>query len=406
MAGSKPSPTVVPFSQSGSLPLISYGMPYDEACRYHVDTTYNFSRVYLVVSSTLARTSDICDRFQQALGKKLVGTRLGMKPHTYWSEVLEIVNDARPLNIDCIITAGAGSLTDGAKVIAWALANDVTTTESLAMLADSKAPGYQHLKPPTVKHIAVPTTLSGGEYTPFAGATNDKTKAKVMFSPPGQNPALVILDPRLARTTPSRMFLGSGVRAFDHCVEALCSLQSNEEADAAAREGLRLLIPSLLRCKMDPTDLEATTQAQLGSADAIKPSLYGVKMGGSHAIGHQLGPLGVAHGETSCIMLPAVCKFNASRKANLERQQAVVQELLQFAEVKAIVPPETKDLASILDAFVRALGLPRTLKEVGVGRDQLETLAENTLTDAWAVTNPVPLVHKDDVLEILEMVAE
>lgn len=406
MAGTNPSPTVIPFSESRSLPLISYGMPYEEACRYHVENTFNFSRVYLVVSTTLARTSDICNRLQQALGEKLVGIRIGMRPHTYWSEVLEIVNDARPLNIDCIITVGAGSLTDGAKVIAWALANDVTSTEGLATLADSKASVYQHLRPPTVKHIAVPTTLSGGEYTPFAGATNDITKAKVMFSPPGQNPALVILDPRLAVTTPSRMFLGSGVRAFDHCVEALCSLRSNKETDAAAREGLRLLIPSLLRCKIDPTDLEATTQAQLGSAEAIKTSLYGVKMGGSHAIGHQLGPLGVAHGETSCIMLPAVCKFNASRKANVERQQAVAQELLQFAEVKAIVPGETKELATILDAFVRALGLPRTLKEVGVGRDQLETLAENTLTDAWAETNPVPLIRKEDVLEILEMVAE
>ncbi|KAJ9615697.1 hypothetical protein H2200_001773 [Cladophialophora chaetospira] len=406
MLQSRDEPTCKPFFEGQPAPLISYGLPYPEACRYHVETTFRSDRVYLLLSNSLARNSNISDRFQKALGSKIVGTRVGMKAHTYWSEVLEVINDARALDIDCVITAGAGSLTDAAKVVVWALANGVRTENDLQKLADRNSPGYQSLKPPTIKHIAVPTTLSGGEYTSFAGATNDKTKAKVLFTPPTMNPGVVVLDPEIAASTPSRLFLGTGIRAVDHCVETACSLQSNEKGDQAALQGLKMLVPALLQYRKDPSDLGAVYQAQLGAAESVKTSLYGVEKGGSHAIGHQLGPLGVPHGETSCILLPAVCRYNASKGANVQRQQSLAQELLTLPEVRTLVPGGQEDLADILHALIRTLGLPRTLKELDIGRDVFDVVAENTLSDVWAKTNPFPLVDKEDVLEILEMVAE
>ena len=126
----------------------------------------------------------------------------------------------------------------------------------------------------------------------------------------------------------------------------------------------------------------------------------------SHAIGHQLGPLGVGHGETSCILLPAVCKYNAEHHANDQEQKKVLDILWRIPEVQSLasIDQKTADLGDILDAFVRELGLPRTLKEVGVGRDRIEALALTSLHDRWAVTNPVPLTEKRQVLEILERV--
>ena len=58
----------------------------------------------------------------------------------------------------------------------------------------------------------------------------------------------------------------------------------------------------------------------------------------------------------------------------------------------------------MLDAVIRELGLPRSLREVGVGRDQFDGLAEKSLRDRFCRTNPVPLVSKEQVVEILEMV--
>lgn len=68
------------------------------------------------------------------------------------------------------------------------------------------------------------------------------------------------------------------------------------------------------------------------------------------------------------------------------------------------VEVEGLDLGDILDAVIRHLGMPRSLRDVGVGRDALDGLAENSLHDRWCQTNPVPLQEKAQVLEILEMV--
>lgn len=65
---------------------------------------------------------------------------------------------------------------------------------------------------------------------------------------------------------------------------------------------------------------------------------------------------------------------------------------------------DTADLGDILDTIIRELGMPRSLTDVGVGRDKLDTLAEHSLHDRWCKSNPVPLTEKALVLEILEMV--
>lgn len=296
-----------------------------------------------------------------------------------------------------------------------ALANNVQTASDLASLATGPSQNPD-IHPPTIPIISIPTSLSAGEYSNFAGATNDTTRRKHSFAAPTRGPQLVILDPDLASTTPDTIWLSTGIRAVDHCVETLCATTgTSERTDKHALHALDLLVPGLLRCKHDraKTDRDARLQCQLGAVDAMA-ALTGseaVELGASHGIGHQLGPLGVGHGETSCILLPAVCKFNAKHGANREQQERVRQFLVRNGEVARVlrdrgVDASKADLGDVLDAVIRELGMPRSLKEVGVGRDALDDLAANSLHDRWCRTNPVPLTDKKQVLEILEMVVE
>src|SRR5271170_3476438 len=101
------------------------------------------------------------------------------------------------------------------------------------------------------------------------------------------------------------------MRAIDHCVEGLCSLHAIDEVDVAAERALKLLIPGLLKTKKDPEDLDAWLQCQLAANYISIMLLFApdiLLVGASHGIGHQLGPLGVGHSQTSCILLPAVLK--------------------------------------------------------------------------------------------------
>ena len=100
-------------------PDISYGLPYPGACTKHVKNTFKRSRVYIICSATLSRVTKNLERLIEALEKEnisVVGVQKGMRPHTPWSQIMEVVNEMREGNADCLVTLGAGSLTDGAKI--------------------------------------------------------------------------------------------------------------------------------------------------------------------------------------------------------------------------------------------------------------------------------------------------
>ena len=97
---------------------VSYGLEFSEACGKHVESTYQADRVYIIASASLARNTDALSRLKSSLGSRVAGVRIGMKPHTQWSEILEITSEARAVQADLLITLGAGTLTDAAKIVA------------------------------------------------------------------------------------------------------------------------------------------------------------------------------------------------------------------------------------------------------------------------------------------------
>ena len=421
-----------------SKPHISTGIAFPAACAHHVTNTYHASRVYIIVSNSISKTENFktenfktenFNLLQKALGDKIVGIRKGIKPHTPWDDILEIVKDIRAKGADIIVTLGAGSLTDGAKVISFvgssslkkpvravvdvtkALANDVSKIDDLEKLSGEAK--TKDLKPPSISVINIPTSLSGGEYSLYAGATDKRTNLKRSFAHPDMGADLIILDPALSVSTPERIWLSTGIRAVDHCVEGLCSASLNvcEESDRLFAEGLRLLVPNLLVTKKDWKAEEPRLKEMMGVIEARKALGHKIPMGGSHGIGHQLGPLGVGHGETSCILLPAVLKYNYKHGGEMVQkvQQKVLDifwnetSIVQVLEKRGLRKDEA-DAGDVVGAVISELGMPRMLREVGVGRDKLDALADNSLKDRWLPTNYPPLTQRSQVLEILEMV--
>jgi len=243
--------------------------------------------------------------------------------------------------------------------------------------------------------------------------TNNETHQKLQFSPPLASPSLIILSGLLAASTPVTSWLQSGVRGVDHCVETLSSLTSTDEVDQYMIRGLKDLVTGLLKTRENEGDAEARFSCQLGITEAMMFLHRKVWCGASHGIGHMLGPLGnVAHGETSCVLLPAVCKFNAKHggKDILERQRLIRETLWDIPvarerfETKGL-DEKNADLGDLIDALVRELGLKRSLSEVGVGREKFDILAANSMRDPFMTTNAVPILKKEQVMEILELCA-
>lgn len=397
-------------------PCISYGLPFHEAAAWHAENTFHASRIYVIVSGTISKTQD-WSNLQDALGKdKIVGVRYGIKPHTPLAEVFELTADLKKTRPDLVITLGGGSIIDGVKLARVFAANDILTTEARkAFLDKTKAflgrkDDPEDVAPADIPCIFIPTSLSGGEWTQASGAT-DTEGHKAAYKHASMFADLVICDPALTLPLPDRFWFSTGVRTIDHCVEGLSGTSEFEGADAirdAVAETLRTILSNLLATKTgDHDDLHARLQCQLSTAIISRTPAIGV--GPSHGIGHQLGPLGVGHGETSCILLPNVLKFNCKYGDELTRTR---QERIRgiFWSEPALrrlfrergLEEGSADAGDLFDAYLRVLGMPRTLKGMGIRRDQFEALVETSLRDPCTLMGPVK-IGREGVLEILDM---
>lgn len=113
--------TIERFNPATEFPLITHGLPYPEACARHLTETLHCARPFVVISKSLSKNTDAVARLKSALNGTdnviIAGIHVGMRPHTYYSEVLEIVGEVRAAGADAIITVGGGSLVDGAKAV-------------------------------------------------------------------------------------------------------------------------------------------------------------------------------------------------------------------------------------------------------------------------------------------------
>jgi maleylacetate reductase len=373
---------------------VIYGMSLDDALAQEIERI-GANAVYVLASGTLARQTDIVDRVRGVLGNKLAGVCARIGAHTPRIDVVAAANAAREAGADALLTVGGGSVTDAAKMVGLCLGNDVSEPDQLDAFRAQIQPDGRTERPPVrqpdVRSIAVPTTLSAGEFTWFAGCTDTVRQVKESYGHALMMPRSVILDPATTIHTPEWLFLSTGIRAVDHAVEDICSINPQPLSDGTSIHALRLLSSGLRAVKADLGNLEARLDCQLGAWMSIMGSQNGVTKGASHGIGHVLGgTAGVPHGYTSCVMLPPVLRFN--EPVNAERQ-AWVSDALGSPGGRA---------GDVVAELVASLGLPGTLRDVGVEREQLDRIAEESMHDRWVHTNPRKINGPPDVRALLD----
>jgi alcohol dehydrogenase len=296
-------------------------------------------------------------RVQGLVGNRLAGTFTSVRQHSPASVVDQLVLEAERLRTDLFISLGGGSVIDAVKAAALALARDEGSF---------------------LPHIALPTTLSAAEFSPFFGVTDDRTRVKSGASNPFLAPQVVFLDVELTALTPDWLWYASGIRALDHAVETVYAPDHQPATDAPALEAIRLLFRQLPVSGGDNRSVAARQQCQL----AAWLSFFGVaniSLGLSHALGRQLGPrYGIPHGYTSAVLLPHV--METLLPVSRDRQELI----LQAAQEGSGRPyPSASEAVARL---VETLGLPRRLRDVEVPKQDLAGLAAG----------------RPDILQILE----
>jgi maleylacetate reductase len=353
-------------------------------------------RVFIVSTGSLTRLENgPLQRIERALGAAHAATYAGVRSHSPRTDVVAGANAARAAKADLIVAVGGGSVIDAAKAMLLCLWLNLDTPEAMQPYTSGFARTYCRgvvLPAEPVRLVSVSTTLSGAELTDNAGIMQPGAGAKQSFRHRLFAPRAIVLDPAATLATPEGLLLSTGIRAVDHAVEGYCSPRAGLATEALSLHGLRLLHRALPAIKADPADLPARLEAQIGMWHAIAPLAAGIPTGASHGIGYALGSaFGVAHGQTSCVMLPAVLRWNAA--VNADRQRALSE---------AMGAPD-RPAADLVRELIAGLGLPVTLREVGIGGADLDELARRALDYPPLKVNPRPIAGVADVKEILEL---
>jgi 4-hydroxybutyrate dehydrogenase len=199
-------------------------------------------------------------------------------------------------------------------------------------------------------------------------------------------PDQIIADPTVLEGTPSRRLAAAAMEVLVHAVEAYASPVYHPPADALALEATKRLTRWLPVALASPAHREAQRElmaAALTAGLALEKAVGGVDAL-AHPIRVELGP-DVLRGDLHAPLMAAIAEFNT---------EAVGERYATMAETFARTTRQPH-FSSTIGAFARAVGLPTSLREIGIDPARFDRIAEIAANDAGALANPRRLTPGD-----------
>ena len=289
---------------------------------------------------------------------------------------------------DYLIAFGGGSPIDTAKAIKILTANPGPSTAYS---------GVGKVKNAGVPLVAINTTAgTAAEMTSNAVIIDSERQVKEVIIDPNLIPDIAVDDASVMLDIPPAVTAATGMDALTHAIEAFVSVGAHPLTDANALEAIRLINLWLPKAVDDGHDLQAREQMAFGQYLAGM-AFNSAGLGLVHALAHQPGAThNLPHGVCNAILLPYVCEFNLI--SNLNRFRDIARAMGEMIDGLSTNEAADKGINAIR-RLSREVGIPQTLKELGVQPEDFELMAANALKDACALTSPRKYT-KDEVVEL------
>ena len=285
----------------------------------------------------------------------------------------------RAQGCDGLVAIGGGSPIDLAKGVALMATHDGPFARYAGMAAMPLIGA--HVAP----IVAVPTTAGTGSEVGRGALIRLRDGRKLVFVSTHLLPKRALCDPDLTLGMPAALTAGTGMDALTHCIETFLSPRINPPAEAIALDGAARAWRWIERAVTHPDDRQARWEMMMAGIEGGLAFQKG--LGAVHALAHPLGSLtspSLHHGTVNAVLLPAVLRFNAAHVGD------------KYARLRtAFGLGEDADLAEAVRALNRRLGLPTSLRAMGVPADALEHVLDGALADHSTPTNPRLLTRKD-----------
>ena len=292
---------------------------------------------------------------------------------------------------DYMIAVGGGSPQDTAKGIGIIINNpefaDVVSLEGIAPTKNKSVPV-----------IAVATTAgTAAETTINYVITDEKKRRKFVCVDPHDIPVVAIVDPDMMSSMPAGLTAATGMDALTHAIEGYTTLAAWELADTLNLKAIELIAKNLRKAvKNDPDGREAMALGQYMTGMAFS----NVGLGVVHGMAHPLSAFyDTPHGVANAVLLPYVMEFNASHTGTKFRE---IARAMGVKDVDKMKQAEYREAAvKAVAKLKKDVGIPKTLKEIGVKKEDLEALAEAAMADVCTGGNPRPCT-KELVLKVYQ----
>jgi len=280
-------------------------------------------------------------------------------------------------NCDMIVTVGGGSAHDCGKGIG------IMATHEGDLYSYA---GIETLTNPLPPIVAINTTAgTASEVTRHCVITNTEKKVKFVIVIWRNLPMASFNDPMLMLKIPAALTAATGMDALTHSIESYVSKDANPVTDAAAIQSIKLIANNLRQAVAMGDNLEARENMAYASLLAGM-AFNNANLGYVHAMAHQLGGLyDMPHGVANAMLLPHVEKYN------------LISNPQKFADIAEFMG-ENIDGLSVMEAAEKAIeamvrlsqdvGIPATLREMGVKEEDFEKMAFMALKDGNAFSNP------------------
>lgn len=310
----------------------------------------------------------------------------GVQQEPTVENALEILKEVRAFNPTLIVAVGGGSPLDVAKAVSVMLTNEGEISDFIGVPEAFKRPG--------VPLVAVPTTAgSGSEITPYAVLTDRERMRKAPLISRHLFPRLAVDDPRLTLSMPRSVAVNSGVDAFTHAVESLLSKRAKTISKLYSLKGAELIFKNLPKSAGNSADLKARSEVMMGSLlGGMAISLAGAGL--VHTLAHILGVLRkVPHGLANGIFLVPVLRFyGLAAKEEIEELGRAVGVNGSYEEV-----------IEEIEKFLTYLGIPRSLKEVGVEKSDVPFFVEKCMEKKFLMGNLPKIPTEREVRRLVEL---
>lgn len=343
---------------------------------------------FLTSSGTVKKVTDLLD--EVGLAYVLFND---VKPNPTVGNVNAGLEILKREGCDLVITIGGGSPQDCGKAIAILATNGGVTKDYEGVNKTSRK---------SLPIVAVTTTAgTSAEVTINYVITDEERHVKMIMVDTNSLAAITVNDPELMIGKPAGLTAATGMDALTHAVEAVVAKGAYDITDATALYSIKQVFDYLPKAVKDGNDIEAREQMCYACfLNGIAFSNAG--LGNVHAMAHQLGGLyDLPHGVCNAMLLPHVEEENA-------RQAPAKFRLIAAAIGMDTVGKSDQECVDFVIEKIRNLseevGIPKSLKEVGVTNPDFNKLAEFAMKDACAGANPV-YFNKEKLIELFKKIA-